>query len=173
MTTWVRPTPPASPRSLGEAWHDAERSMPTGRWISLNSEYGPTARWIASAVAPHEFDPFDAMGNPGGSPEQVLNRLSKAVRRQNLETSMPPGLSAPSMSASADALASAWQAAVDALPGGWWITGVSGFEGGRPGPSGWHAFAAGGPDDGYDGEQGLGSTPEGALEELARVLRGR
>ena len=147
--------------------------MPTGRWISLSSEYGPTARWIASAVAPHEFALIDAVGKPGGRPEQVLSRMSKAIGGQDVETSMPLGLSAPSMSASADAFASAWQAAVDALPNGWWITGVSGFEGGRPGPSGWHAFAAGGPDNGYDGDQGRGSTPEGALEELARVLRGR
>ena len=146
--------------------------MPSGRWISLQSEYGDTARWIAGATAPQEFDPFDVAGDPGDGPEPALVRLSIAVAQQGLAAVNLTGVTPPAMSFGAAAFARAWRTAFDALPNGWWITEVTGFEG-RSEPPGWLASAAGGPDHGFDGEEGMGSTPEEALEALARQLEAR
>jgi hypothetical protein len=162
--------PPRSAYSLAASWTGAQDALPDDRWLAIRSEYGETAYWIALALAPEEFEDIEVVGNDAEGPEAALDRLAVAISARELPAATVPGVPTPQRSVGGAVLADAIAAVAGALPRGWWLQGFEGVEG-RGSPPGWLAFANGGPDNDYEGEQGWGSTLEDALADLVTVLR--
>jgi hypothetical protein len=154
---------------LAESWTSAQKVLPPDRWLAIRSEYGGSAWWVAVALAPEDVDDFEVVGSDGEGPEVVLDRLAGAVARQALPPSVVPGTTTPKHAAGSSVLADALKTVEGALPRGWWLQGIEGCEA-LGSPAGWLAFANGGPDNDFAGEQGWGSTPEEALTDLAMAL---
>lgn len=166
---WVRPTPPETADSLAVSWMRAQSALPQGWWVSLSSEYGAAAWWIAEGKVPQGADELEMLEAVADTPEAALDALAAIAAAQAPPACSIPSVTPPSAATGARDLADAWEKAVAALPPGWWIASLDGYEG-MPDEPGWCVTANGGPDAHYDGTQGFGPTPEAALRDLASTL---